>query len=82
MKQKSKHFMQSFASLKRSSKKNKEKTERSLKNSQIKEFITSQDNINQEVIVNRGIAQNYIENPNIVNYLFENLMSKVDYFFC
>jgi hypothetical protein len=74
---KHKNILHSFASLKRSSKKNKEKTERSLKGSQIKDFKLNQELMEQEVLADKEKLNNFIENPNIVNYLFENLISKV-----
>jgi hypothetical protein len=66
-----KKFLHSFASLKRSTKK-KELTERSLKGSQLKESEEHQ------VLADKSQLKQLIENPNIVDYLFENLISKVD----
>ena len=74
---KHKNLLYSFASLKRSSKKKKEYTERSLKGSQIKDFAMSAEIVEQEITADKDKLNTFIENPNIVNYLFENLISKV-----
>ena len=70
MRLRNKKFLHSFASLKRSTKK-KELTERSLKGSQLKESEEHQ------VFADKSQLKQLIENPNIVDYLFENLISKV-----
>lgn len=67
---KKKNILHSFASLKRSTKK-KETGNCSLKGSYLK------DSDERKVLADKSQLKRLIENPNIVDYLFENLISKV-----
>lgn len=67
---KKKNILHSFASLKRSTKK-KETANGSLKGSILK------DSNERKVWADKSQLKRLIENPNIVDYLFENLISKV-----